>query len=132
MGGGLVVCAIPVAVWWKWSSDERHRVTEEVRTRIRVPSIQTTDDLLIQKVQPGDVILFDRRCEKCAAGPWAALSCVVGRSLLCDDSKYSVRSVDVGKFDHIGTQEEVFLVGIEAESNGPLIHKLTVLSRACH
>jgi hypothetical protein len=32
------------------------------------------------------VILFDRRPELCAAGPWAALSCIVARWLLCDDS----------------------------------------------
>lgn len=102
LAGGLVVSAIPVAIWWKWAADDRHNVAEEVRTRVRVPGVQTTDDILLEKVQPGDVLLFDRRCEKCAAGPWAALACMAGRTFLCDDSKYSARTVDSGKFDHIG------------------------------
>jgi hypothetical protein len=102
MGGGLLVSSLPVVVWWKWAADERARLADDARTRVRVPGLQTTDDLLIEKIQPGDVILFDRRCEKCAAGPWAALACLAGRTFLCDDSKYSVRSVDTGRFDHIG------------------------------
>jgi hypothetical protein len=102
MGGGVAVTAIPVAVWWKWAHDERGRVAEEHRTKVRVPNLVTTDDLLIEKVRPGDVVLFDRRCERCAAGPWAALSCLAAKAFLCDDSKYSVRSVDSGRFDHIG------------------------------
>ena len=97
-----MICTVPVAAWWIWARTERAKVLEEVRTRIRVPGITTTDDLLIEKAQPGDVILFDRRCEKCAAGPWAALACLTSRYFLCDDSKTSVRMADAGKFDHIG------------------------------
>jgi len=98
------VCAVPVAVWWKWAADERRRIAEDVRTRIRVPGgVQTTDDLLLeQKMKPGDVLLFDRRCEKCAAGPWAALACLAGRAFLCDDSRRATRSIETGKFDHVG------------------------------
>jgi hypothetical protein len=103
MGGGIAVASMPVAVWWKWAHDERARVADEHRTMVRIPNLVTTDDLLIEKVRPGDVVLFDRRCERCAAGPWAALSCLATKALLCDDSKYSVRSVDSGRFDHIGS-----------------------------
>lgn len=58
---------------------------------------------MIEKCKPGDVVLFDRRCHKCAAGPAAALSCVLGKSFLCDnDGKMGVKTVDGGQFDHCG------------------------------
>jgi len=101
MTGGLVICAIPLAFWWKSAVDERKAIAEEVRTRIRIPSVSTTDDLLMEKCQPGDVILFDRRCTKCASGPWAALSCLTQKQFLCNTSKVA-RSVEDGNFDHIG------------------------------
>jgi len=104
MSIGLAVCCVPVAVWWKSAADRRREVAERVRTQIRVPGVQTTDDMLLeQKVLPGDVVLFDRRCRYCAKGPWAALACLAGRQFLCDDSMSSSRSVDHGKFDHVGT-----------------------------
>ena len=103
MALGVAVPTVPVLVWWKWAVDDRHATAEEVRTRVRVPNVQTVDDLLVEKCQPGDVVLFDRRCEKCAAGPLAALSCVLGRSILCHDDPTQTRSVETGKFDHCGT-----------------------------
>lgn len=57
---------------------------------------------MVEKCQPGDVILFDRRCEKCAAGPLAALSCWMGRSLLCRDDGKMMRAVEAGAYDHCG------------------------------
>jgi hypothetical protein len=102
MAGSVFAVSVPVAAWWKWAADDRTRIAEDVRTRIRVPGILTTDDMLLEKVKPGDVLLFDRRCEKCDAGPWAALGCITGRHFLCNDSKYSARTVDSGKFDHMG------------------------------
>merc|ERR1712176_1251090 len=56
---------------------------------------------MVEKCLPGDVILFDRRCDRCAAGPLAALSCLMNRCLLCDDEN-EVRAVETGKFDHCG------------------------------
>jgi hypothetical protein len=102
MAGGVVVTAIPVGLWWKSAYNEREAVAEDVRTRIRVPGLETSDDRLLERCQPGDVILFDRRCEKCAAGPWAATACLAQRRFLCDE-KRGARTVDTGKFDHIGT-----------------------------
>jgi hypothetical protein len=102
MAGGVVVASIPVGLWWKSAWNERQAVAEDVRTRIRVPGLETSDDRLLEKCQPGDVILFDRRCEKCAAGPWAATACLAQRRFLCDE-KRGARTVDTGKFDHIGT-----------------------------
>jgi hypothetical protein len=100
LAGGLIVCSIPVAVWWKSAADNRAIILEQQRTKVRVPNIQDSDDLLVERMQAGDVLLFDRRCEKCAAGPWAALACLAGRSLLCDER--ATRSVDQGRFDHVG------------------------------
>ena len=101
IGAGAVVSCIPVLVWWKWSIDQRAKRAEDVRTRVRVPNVQSIDDLMIERCRPGDVLLFDRRWEHCAAGPLAALVCVLGRSLLCfqDNNK----SMAEGKFDHCGT-----------------------------
>jgi hypothetical protein len=102
MASGIGVVSVPVAVWWYLTYHERQAKLEDVRTRVRVPNVQDTDDLLVEKCQAGDVILFDRRCEKVAAGPWAAISCLASRTFLCDDKKLSSRTVAEGKFDHIG------------------------------
>jgi len=59
-------------------------------------------EVMVEKCRPGDVILFDRRPELCAAGPWSALACIISRSFVCDDGDDQVRSVDNGKFDHCG------------------------------
>eukprot|EP00536_Pseudo-nitzschia_multiseries_P001664 jgi/Psemu1/181523/e_gw1.21.154.1 len=100
MGAGAVISSIPVFVWWKWAIEERHKRAEDVRTRVRVPNVQTIDDLMIERCRPGDVLLFDRRWEHCAAGPLAALVCVLGRSILCFDDKS--KAMGEGKFDHCG------------------------------
>jgi len=101
MAAGVVVAAIPVSLWYKSAHDERVATIDDVRTRIRVPNLETSDDRLLEKCRAGDVILFDRRCEKCAAGPWAATACLAQRRFLCDENR-GARSVGTGKFDHIG------------------------------
>jgi len=100
---GVATPAVPALLWWNYARNERHKRAEEVRTRVRLPNVQTVDDIMVEKCRPGDVILFDRRPQLCAAGPWAALSCLVGRALLCNDGEDQARSVDHGKFDHAGT-----------------------------
>lgn len=115
----LGVPAVPILLWWKDAHDDRKAHTHEVETKVRIPNVQTVDDLLIERCQPGDVILFDRRCDRCAAGkskrnkvlnlfshnnliltlnlgPMAAFSCVLGRSLLCDNKD------DTPSYDHVG------------------------------
>jgi hypothetical protein len=102
----VLVPSIPIGVWYYSAVQDRKERTEQVRTRVRVPNVQTIDDLMIEKCKPGDVILFDRRCHKCAAGPVAALSCALGKSFLCDGDgntgKSGVKTVDIGNFDHCG------------------------------
>lgn len=120
MAAGLVVATIPVGVWWKVARDERDAVAEDVRTRIRVPGLETSDDRLLEKCQPGDVILFDRRCEKCAAGPWAATACLAQRRFLCDE-KRGARTVDTGRFDHIGTYRSLPTVWLEPVGASELV-----------
>jgi hypothetical protein len=66
-----------------------------------IPSVQTIDELMVEKCQPGDVVLFDRRCECCASGPAAALGCLLGKAFLCDDED-GTRSVEGGKYEHCG------------------------------
>jgi hypothetical protein len=100
MGGGLVVTSIPVGAWWYTAVQHRAEVAKDVATRIRIPNVQTMDDYLIEKCQPGDVLVFDRRCERCATSPWAALACLASKAFLCDPT--SQRTVEEGRFDHIG------------------------------
>lgn len=98
----IIVPTIPVLVWWKLARDDREKHAQEVRTKVRVPNVQTVDDLLVEKCRPGDVLLFDRRWDKCAAGPLAALSCLLARNILCKNDDTQTRSIEVGKFDHCG------------------------------
>jgi hypothetical protein len=102
MAAVVVLPSVPVLVWWKYARDDRLAHTKEVETKVRVPNVQTIDDMLVEKCQPGDVILFDRRCQKCASGPVAALSCFMGRSLLCKHDGKTMRAVQAGAYDHCG------------------------------
>lgn len=104
MVGGVTLTSIPMAVWWYQARRERDKIDEQVRTKIRIPGSQDVlDQILEDKCQPGDVILFDRRPQTCAAGPWAALACFVSKACLCDDQdKKAVRTVSEGRFDHVG------------------------------
>ena len=103
--------SVPVAIWWYSAYQQRNKVAHDVATRIRIPGQQTTDDFLIEKCRPGDVLLFDRRWETCASGPWAALACIVAKTFLCHhyDDHHRLRSnnnniniATEGQFDHMG------------------------------
>lgn len=104
--GVLLVPSLPITAWWYSAHQTRQRTSESVRTKVRVPNVQTVDDLLIEQCRPGDVILFDRRCHACANGPMAAFSCIVGKTFLCDgvDTKKRVgnKVVEIGSFEHAG------------------------------
>lgn len=100
MATSAAVASVPVFVWWKMAHDERQRKIEEVRTKVRVPNVQTIEDIMIERCRPGDVMLFDRRWETCASGPLAALVCVLGRMFLCFEDPNKV--LPDGKFDHCG------------------------------
>jgi hypothetical protein len=103
MLGGLAVSTVPIAAWWYTARRARAKLAEDVRTQIRIPgSHDVLDQILEDRCQAGDVILFDRRCESCAHSPWAALACVVAKGALCDDSASSDRTVSEGRFDHMG------------------------------
>jgi hypothetical protein len=116
LGAGAVVSSIPVFIWWKWSIEQRKKRTEDVRTRVRVPNVQTIDDLMIERCRPGDVLLFDRRWEHCAAGPLAALVCVLGRTLLSFDD--NSKSMAEGKFDHCGRfSRKISRLSFETQEN---------------
>ena len=100
MAAGTVVSSIPVLVWWQWARGERRQRAEDVRTKVRVPNVQSIDDLMIERCRPGDVLVFDRRWETCASSPLAALVCILGRKFLCGDDPNKV--IPTGKFDHCG------------------------------
>lgn len=107
MVGAVLVPCVPIGGWWYSTIQDRNTKSEQVRTKVRVPNIQTVDDLMIEKCQPGDVVLFDRRCHKCAAGPMAAFACILGKTFLCDSNdgdikRVSNKVVDIGSFDHTG------------------------------
>jgi len=101
----LLLPAIPIGVWYYQAIDDRNARIEKVRSQVRIPNVQTVDDLMIEKCQPGDVVLFDRRCHKCAAGPATAFSCIVGKAILCNDrerGRTSMKRSDNESFEHIG------------------------------
>jgi hypothetical protein len=85
MAGGVVLLAMPVGYWWYTARQERQKIMEEVRTKIRIPGQETMDEIMIANhCQPGDVVVFDRRCETaCATSPWAALACFASQQFLC-------------------------------------------------
>lgn len=56
---------------------------------------------MVEKCQPGDVILFDRRCECCASGAAAAMACLLGKTILCEEED-GTRSVERGSYEHCG------------------------------
>ena len=102
MVGGMAVTAVPVCAWWYTARRQRGQVAEAQQTKIRIPGSQDVLDQIIQdRCQAGDVILFDRRCEKCATSPWAALACLASKAALTDDQN-SVRTVAEGRYDHMG------------------------------
>jgi hypothetical protein len=102
MAGGAIVLALPVGFWWYNARQERAKVDEQIRTKIRLPggySASSTDEEMIEKYcQAGDVLVFDRRCETCATSPWAALACFASRQFLCDN----VESKHDRHFNHVG------------------------------
>ena len=101
MTGGIAVASVPISVWWYNALQQRGKIAEEVRTKIRIPGSQDVLDQIIEdRCQPGDVVLFDRRPETAASSPWAAMACVVAKWALCDEK--AVRTVSEGRFDHIG------------------------------
>ncbi|KAL9185856.1 hypothetical protein ACHAXT_003633 [Thalassiosira profunda] len=96
-----LVPAAPILYWSHTAKNERAEREHEVKTRIRIPSVQTIDDLMVEKCQPGDVILFDRRCECCASGASAAMACLLGKAILCEEED-GTRSVEQGSYEHCG------------------------------
>lgn len=102
----LIIPIIPISYWYYTAQSDRQKHQTSIRTKVRVPNVQTIDDLMIEKCQPGDVILFDRRCYKCASSPLAAFSCLLSKAFLCDNgsnsSDKSSRKIVDGTFDHVG------------------------------
>ena len=96
---GLLLPVLPVATWYYSTVQDRKAKMKEVSSRIRIPNVQSIDDLLVEKCKAGDVILFDRRCHKCANGPIAAFNCVLGKALLCNEKS---KTTDIGNFEHAG------------------------------
>jgi len=97
--GCLLLPVLPVATWHYSTDQDRKAKMKEVSSRIRIPNVQSVDDLLIEKCKVGDIILFDRRCHKCANGPLAAFNCVLGKALLCSEKS---KTADIGHFEHAG------------------------------
>mmetsp|Transcript_3105 Transcript_3105/g.4781 ORF Transcript_3105/g.4781 Transcript_3105/m.4781 type:complete len:324 (-) Transcript_3105:108-1079(-) len=101
LSASAAVASMPIMYWSHSARKERSERGHEVATRIRIPSVQTIDDLMVEKCQPGDVVLFDRRSECCAAGFSAALGCLLGKTILCDEED-GTRSVERGSYEHCG------------------------------
>jgi len=100
MTASLFLPAVPVAAWYYTAVQARREREEQVRTKVRVPNVQTIDELMIEKCKPGDILLFDRRCYKCAAGPLAAFSCLMAKSFLCEGEGRNKNPIS--GFEHVG------------------------------
>jgi hypothetical protein len=107
---GSVVISIPICAWWYQSVQNRNRRLHEFEAQIaekeRFPQPQlaqdTYDYIISEKIQPGDVILFERRCENCVT-PWSALACLASKYCLTNlNDKNDVGSIDQGRYHHIG------------------------------
>ncbi|KAL7531442.1 hypothetical protein ACHAWF_003772 [Thalassiosira exigua] len=103
--------AAPILYWSRNAKEEREERRREVATRMRIPSVQTIDELMVEKCQPGDVVLFDRRCECCASGPTAAAACLAGKSILCKEDD-GTRSVEGGTYEHCGPRSLLIADGL--------------------
>lgn len=101
LSASALVPAIPILYWSHDAKSKRAQREYEVASKLRIPSVQTVDDLMMEKCQPGDVILFDRRCELCASGPSSAVACLLGKWILCDEED-GTRSVEGGSYEHCG------------------------------
>jgi hypothetical protein len=110
MAAGAAVSSVPVVLWWRRAINEREQRAEDVRTKVRVPNVQTIDDIMIERCRPGDVLLFDRRWENCASGPLAALVCILGRTFLCFEDPNKV--MQEGNFDHCGEYSPMSSFGL--------------------
>lgn len=81
MAGGVGVISLPIGAWWYMAQNERKQHLQTLKDRIVLPgTLDTYDFLIAEKIQPGDVLVFDRSCSKCATSPWAALACLASKS----------------------------------------------------
>ena len=88
MLGGAGVMSVPVGMWW-YQARAHRKETQLAHSNKPLSLTQDTYDYLIsEKCQAGDVILFDRRCERCVASPWAALACLAAKNLLGGPCQY--------------------------------------------
>ena len=106
MIGCMVVPSIPISIWYASALQHRSKVEEEVRTKVRIPNVQTIDELMVEKCQPGDILLFHRRWYHCASGPLAALSCLFSQTFLCPTQQQQQQKLQLegnyNLFDHMG------------------------------
>ncbi len=132
----IVIPSIPIAIWWYKGQEDRSSLAENVRTKVRVPGVQTTDDRIIQRIKPGDVIVFDRRCETSVAGPLSALNCILSKRFLCYPNNGTDASslTEGSSFNHVGVvvpgysaekyHDSSDLLLLEATASGIVAHPL--------
>jgi len=58
MVASLAVPAVPILYWYKSALDDRSAKAEEVRTKVRIPNVQTIDDLMVENPLPTTEIEF--------------------------------------------------------------------------
>jgi lysozyme family protein len=103
MAAGLILLpAFPIGYWWYQTMEDRKKHAHSVQTKVRIPTVQTLDEIMIDKIQPGDVLIFDRKCDKCAAGPLAAAACILSKAALCGQSNHAFSDNSSTQLDHVG------------------------------
>jgi len=98
-GTFIILPSIPIGIWWYQALEERKQHAHSVETRVRIPNVQTLDEIIIEKIQPGDLLLFDRKCDKCASGPLSAAACILAKASICGQSHHTSEG---SQFDHVG------------------------------
>lgn len=117
MAAGVGLASLPVLAWWLWARSERQaaldRFTERRANKMGPAALALAmgggvvdpyDAMILDHdIQAGDVLVFDRRCERCAASPWAAVACFAAKHcLLVHPSQSPSSSSGAVRLDHVG------------------------------
>lgn len=123
----LITFSFPVSFWYYEANRKRQQKLDSITSQTKVPNVQTIDELMIENFQPGDVVLFDRRCYTCCYSPFSSLSCFLSKVFLCKSTTHS-KTLD-GCFEHAGilvpskkkTSESTDLLILEAIASEGII-----------
>jgi hypothetical protein len=129
------VPTVPTLAWWYWATQERAAWESEENQytfRSASTSIETIDDQIVDKMRPGDLIFFNRKCHLCSSSPFSALSCYAAKYLIGANASGITDASQV--FEHVAIVVEKKHNGavmLEACDNGDGLVKREVTDALC-